>query len=105
MFLLIFSRKIFIFVKRLKSHLYLEILINLIEAFGIFRQLLPDVLRPDEDGLEMGPRPLNLKPDTDHLVCCGQFLLPRGHLFQEVGNVLLMLTCSAVEPVRMKHNM
>ena len=36
----------------------------------------------------MGPGPLDLEPDTDDGVCCGQLLLPDGHLLQEIAHKL-----------------
>ena len=58
-------------------HCDLEVLVNLVKAVGVGRQLLPDVLRADKDALQVGPGPLHLEPDADHLRgrgCCFETL-------------------------------
>ena len=59
--------------------IYLEISIYAVKAFGVFRQLISDVFRSNKDTLQMGPGSLDLHPDTNDLVSCGQLLLPCGH--------------------------
>lgn len=54
----------------------------------MLRQLSPDILGANEDGLQVRPRALHLKPDHDDRVGSGQLLLPLRHLLQEVANKL-----------------
>jgi len=67
---------------------YLEIVVYVVEAFRILRQLSTDVFRVDKDAFQVRPGPLYLKPDADHLVSSGQLLLPNSHFIQEMINVL-----------------
>lgn len=55
---------------------YLEISINGVKLLRVLRELRPDVLRANEDGFKVRPRPLHLKPDGDHRVRSCQLLLP-----------------------------
>ena len=66
---------------------YLEVCIHSIKLLGVTGKLLTDVLRPDEDALQMGPSPLHLKPDGDDGICGGQLLLPSRYFFQEMCDV------------------
>jgi hypothetical protein len=42
--------------------------VDVVEAHRVIGQLLPDVLGGEEDGLEVEPGALHLKPDADDLV-------------------------------------
>ena len=50
--------------------MYLEVGINGVELLGMIWELCSDVLRADEDGLQMRPSELHLEPDSDNRVCC-----------------------------------
>jgi len=50
------------------DHKLLELGIDVVEPLGVDRQLLPDVLRAHEDGLQMGPGSLDVKPQTNDLI-------------------------------------
>lgn len=52
------------------------------------RHLRADILRANEDALQVGPRTLHLQPDGNDGVGDRQSVLPRRHLIQEVGHVL-----------------
>ena len=67
---------------------HLEVSVDAIKSLGVLRQLVPDVLRANEDRLQVRPCSLNLQVNGNNLVSCGQLLLPCRHLSQEVGNVL-----------------
>eukprot|EP00315_Gephyrocapsa_oceanica_P011125 CAMPEP_0185301244 /NCGR_PEP_ID=MMETSP1363-20130426/12611_1 /TAXON_ID=38817 /ORGANISM="Gephyrocapsa oceanica, Strain RCC1303" /LENGTH=139 /DNA_ID=CAMNT_0027898261 /DNA_START=108 /DNA_END=524 /DNA_ORIENTATION=+ len=43
-----------------------ELRVNLVEALCVRRQLLTNVLRAEEDGLERAPRALHFEPDLEH---------------------------------------
>ena len=49
------------------DHQLLELGVDVVEALRVDRKLLPDVLGPDEDRLQVGPGPLDVEPETDHL--------------------------------------
>ena len=53
------------------THKLFEVCVNVIKTLGVLRQLSSDVLRANEDGLQVRPGPLHLKPDGDHLISCG----------------------------------
>ena len=40
----------------------LELCVDLVESLRVHGELLADVLGPDEDGLEVRPRPLHVEP-------------------------------------------
>lgn len=61
----------FLQVTRRAKFTHLEVWIDAIKTLGVFRQLFPDIFRTDEDTLQMGPRPLYLKEDTDDRVRSG----------------------------------
>ena len=67
---------------------HLKVGIDGVKLSGVLRQLSPDVLRADEDALEVGPGALHLEPDGDDRVRGGQLLLPVGDLLQEVAHEL-----------------
>ena len=67
---------------------HLRVGVDGVKLFGELRQLSPDVLRADEDALEVGPGALHLEPDGDDRVRGGQLLLPVGDLLQEVAHEL-----------------
>ncbi len=68
--------------------LYLEFLVDFVEAFRVVRQLDPDVLGPDEDRLQVRPVALYLEPRRQHLVRSRQLVLPRRDFFQKVVDIL-----------------
>ena len=70
------------------GHQLLEVRVDPVEALRVLRQLTSDVLRPDEDGLQMRPGPLYLEPDADDLVGRAELLLPSRDLLQEVSDEL-----------------
>ena len=51
------------------DHQLLELGVDVVEPLGVDRQLLPDVLGTHEDGLEMGPGSLDVKPQANDLKC------------------------------------
>ena len=67
---------------------HLKVLVNDIKHLGVLGQLCPDVLRPNEDALQVGPGLLDLEPDGDDRVGRGQLLLPDRDLLQEVAHKL-----------------
>jgi len=67
---------------------YLEIAVDVVEAFRVLRQLRTNIFRVDEDALQVRPGALHLQPDANHLVSGGQLLLPNSHLVQKVIDVL-----------------
>ena len=58
----------------------LELRIQTVEALGILRQLLADVLRAEEDALERAPRALHLEHQVDDRAHGAQLALPLGDL-------------------------
>ena len=50
-----------------RDHERLELRVYFVEPPWVHGQLLPDVLRPDEDGLQVGPGALDVEPQADHL--------------------------------------
>ena len=70
------------------GHQLLEVRVDPVEALRVFRQLTPDVLRPDEDRLQMRPGSLHLEPDANDLVGRAELLLPSRDLLQEVSDEL-----------------
>ena len=47
---------------------HLKVGVDGVKLFGVLWQLSPDVLRADEDALEVGPGALHLEPDGDDRV-------------------------------------
>lgn len=70
------------------THHFLPVDVDLFESLGIIRQLLTDIFRLQEDGLEPLPVLLDLKPDLDDEVDLSQSLLPVVYLFLEFFHVL-----------------
>ena len=66
----------------------LKVSIDGIKLLGMCWKLSSDVLWANEDALEVGPGPLDLKPDGDDRVGCGQLLLPVRDLLQKVPHKL-----------------
>ena len=54
----------------------------------MFWELGSDVLRANKNGLQVRPRPLDLKPDDNHRVGHRELPLPVRHLLQKVPNKL-----------------
>ena len=70
------------------THQFLPVDVDLFESLGVVGQLLTDILRLQEDGLEPLPVLLDLKPDLDDEVDLSQSLLPVVYLFLEFFDVL-----------------
>ncbi len=75
-------------VARIDGADLLELLVDAVEALRVLGQLVADVLRADEDGLQVGPGALHLQQNLDDLVRLRQLLLPGADLGGEVGDVL-----------------
>ena len=69
-------------------NVHLKVSIDGIELLGVLWQLCSDVLRPNEDALQVRPGALHLEPDGDDRVCCGELLLPVTDFLQEVAHEL-----------------
>ena len=65
---------------------HLKVGVDGVKLFGVLWQLSPDVLRADEDALEVGSGALHLEPDSDDRVRGGQLLPPVGDLLKEVAH-------------------
>ena len=66
---------------------FLEVSINVVKSLGIFRKLVTDIFRSNEDALQMRPCSLYFKPDGDDRICSRKLLLPSRDFLKEVGNV------------------
>jgi len=75
-------------VARIDGADLLELLVDAVEALRVLGQLVADVLRADEDRLQVRPGALHLQQNLDDLVRLRQLLLPGADLGGEVGDVL-----------------